>query len=33
MVVGMGKGLPSLRSKAMFDRADGHIGNGKPQVV
>jgi len=27
-----GKGLPSLRSIAKFERTSGHIGNEKPQV-
>ena len=29
----MGKGLPSLQSIAMLDRADGHIGTEISQVV
>jgi len=28
-----GKGLPSLRSKAKFERTNGHIGNEKPQIA
>lgn len=33
MIVGKGNGLPSLRSKAKLDRANGHIGREIPQVV
>jgi hypothetical protein len=33
MIVGRGNGLPSLRSKAKFDRTYGHIGSEIPQVI
>ena len=33
MIVGSGNGLPSLRSKAKFDRTYGHIGSEIPQVI